>query len=44
MIHLFVVYQSGTISLLTDVSLDQAGSMVQRYPNIHIFYTENGET
>lgn len=44
MIDLFLVYQSGSLALLTDVSLDQAGSMVEKYPSLHIFYTENGET
>lgn len=44
MIELFLVYQSGALATLTDVSLEQAGYMVQMYPTLHIFYTENGAT
>lgn len=44
MIELHLVYQSGTLARLTELSLDQAAEVVQRYPTLHIFYTENGAT
>lgn len=44
MIDIFLVYQSGAIATVSDVSLEQAGGMVQMYPFLHLFYTENGAT
>lgn len=44
MIDIFLVYQSGALATLTDVSLEQAGHMVSMHPHIHLFYTENGAT
>lgn len=38
---LYVVYDSGQTAALIDVSLDQAGHMVQMYPRIHIFEEED---
>lgn len=44
MINIFLVYESGNLATVNDVSLEQAGQMVQMYPALHLFYTENGAT
>jgi hypothetical protein len=36
----FVVHDSGRLTLLSDVTADQAAHVVERYPRIHLFTTD----
>lgn len=43
-VELFLVYQSGNLAVLNDVTESQCARFVENNPYIHIFMTVNGET